>query len=92
MSAKWKEECHDPLCPSNTNEAAAKVADRPFDEIRFTYGMSAIYLGVRYRIIAVNFPEELLGLELDGDELSWVRAENTKILDADLSTPKAKAV
>ena len=54
-----------------------------FDEIGFGVGMTATYMENSYAIVAVNFPERLLGLAdsptLDPDDTFWVREENAVI-------------
>jgi hypothetical protein len=54
-----------------------------FDEIGFGAGMTATYMENSYAIVAVNFPERLLGLAdsptLHPDDTFWVREENAVI-------------
>jgi len=54
-----------------------------FDEIGFGTGMTARYMENNYAIVAVNFPERLLGLAdsptLHPDDTFWVREENAVI-------------
>lgn len=50
-----------------------------FDKMKFTSGMKCMYNNVRYNIVSVSFPERLISLDLDGEEM-WVRCENVILI------------
>lgn len=43
--------------------------------------IKAIYMGREYPIASLHFPEYLLGLEDESEELFWVRCENVELVE-----------
>lgn len=57
-----------------------------FDKTRFGLYTWVMYEGQKRYVIAVNFPERLLGLcdekeDVEPDEWIWVRCENVQIVN-----------
>jgi len=55
-----------------------------FNATRFSAGTVFSYEDINYDVVALNFTEGLLGLDMydDSSDLSWVRCESGEIVEA----------
>lgn len=59
------------------------MTQEEFEKRKWKAGMKAIINGKEKNIISVDFEQNLIGLEIEGDdeEIDWVRCENCEIVE-----------